>query len=55
VMGDRIYKMKGAKNDVKANRQMLHAKSIKFGLFDKDYEFETDMPEDFGQFLTKVK
>jgi 23S rRNA pseudouridine1911/1915/1917 synthase len=56
VAGDKIYSSKGAKGNNFAKRQMLHAKSIKFTLFKKDYDFSAGFPEDFRialNFLTK--
>lgn len=53
IVGDKIYKLKKIKSENMASRQLLHAKSISFELFGKNYAFETRMPNDFNQFLTK--
>lgn len=52
IVGDNIYKSKRIKK-VAAVRQMLHARSIKFELFGKNYRFSAGEPEDFRRFLTK--
>jgi 23S rRNA pseudouridine1911/1915/1917 synthase len=46
VVGDKLYKLKNIKA-ISAPRQMLHAKSIEFKLFGKDYSFSSTLPEDF--------
>lgn len=51
VAGDKIYKLKNSNKKILTNRQMLHAKKIKFELFGKKYFFETDLPDDFKAFL----
>jgi 23S rRNA pseudouridine1911/1915/1917 synthase len=56
IAGDQKYSLKGAKEDNFAKRQMLHAKSIKFSLFGKNYDFSAEFPKDFQDalnFLTK--
>lgn len=52
IVGDKVYKAKNIKL-LETARQMLHAKSIKFSLFEEDFSFEAPIPEDFNQFLTK--
>jgi len=57
IAGDKIYKLKNSNKKILANRQMLHAKSIKFILFGKDYSFLAEFPEDFSNvlnFLTRL-
>jgi len=54
VVGDKIYRQKNSKSDLSALRQLLHAKSIKFELFGKEYFFQSDIPDDFHRFLTKT-
>lgn len=46
VVGDKLYKLKKIK-PIKASRQMLHAQSIKFKLFDKKYYFSSELPRYF--------
>jgi len=56
IAGDKIYKLKNFKIAGLVRRQMLHAKSIKFILFEKDYSFSAEFPDDFRNvldFLTK--
>lgn len=48
IVGDRIY----GKNESIAERQMLHAKSIKFNLFGKNYGFSSPVADDMKKFLT---
>jgi 23S rRNA pseudouridine1911/1915/1917 synthase len=59
IAGDKLYKTnKTNKTDGMENmavRQMLHAKSIKFNLFEADFLFEVKVPADFDQFLTKSR
>lgn len=58
IVGDKLYKTKTnrtSKTNIiksRAARQMLHAKSIKFGLFGEDFLFEAPTPPDFDHFLT---
>lgn len=52
VAGDLIYGSKKA--SVKAKRQLLHAKELKFNLFCKEYAFSAPIPADFKDFLAKV-
>ena len=51
ILGDDKYKLKNIKTEEKIARHLLHARSIKFGLGEKDFEFEAELPEDFKNFL----
>ncbi|HLN19218.1 MAG TPA: RluA family pseudouridine synthase, partial [Patescibacteria group bacterium] len=53
VVGDKLYKLKKIKPTMVA-RQLLHAKSINFELFGKNYEFEAKLPDDFSKYLTDI-
>lgn len=52
VVGDKIYGSKNSKSKISVPRQLLHAKSINFNLFGKNFSFEAKLPDDFEQFLT---
>lgn len=54
VVGDKIYGSKKVKSKISVPRQLLHAKSIKFELFGKNYFFKTKLPQDFETFLNRV-
>jgi len=66
IVGDKVYKLKNIKIEslIKKpacdamrsimGRQLLHAKSLKFKLFGKNYSFETKLPDDFKAFLNRV-
>lgn len=53
ILGDDKYLPKNMKETAvgSASRHLLHAKSIRFELFGKDYFFETDLPDDFHPYL----
>lgn len=53
VAGDKIYKLKNKKIPVAA-RQLLHARSLKFELFGKKYEFLAEPPRDFFDFSARL-
>lgn len=53
IIGDKIYKAKRIAEDG-SKRQLLHAKSLEFELFEKKYFFEAKLPADFQQFLTNA-
>lgn len=60
VVGDEKYKTKGKniKKNSLAKRHMLHAKRIRFVLFEKRYDFSAEIPRDFLNiigFLTKSR
>jgi 23S rRNA pseudouridine1911/1915/1917 synthase len=54
IVGDRMYKMKKIKMP-EAPRQMLHAKSIKFKLGNRECFFEAKLPKDFKESLNLTK
>lgn len=53
IVGDRLYKKKEFSTDKfpRVDRQLLHAKEIKFELFEKEYDFSAPLPKDFEKFL----
>jgi len=53
IIGDDKYLPKNMKaaGSRGASRHLLHAKSIRFSLFRRDYFFETELPDDFRDFL----
>lgn len=51
LIGDKKYKFKKVAISNEPERQMLHAKSIEFKLFDRNYHFKAGIPEDFQNFL----
>lgn len=51
IVGDLVYGQNVQKN---IERQLLHAHKLKFTLFDKQYEFEAPVPEDFNKFLANL-
>lgn len=55
IVGDEKYKLKNIKTKSQTNRHLLHAKSIKFEIFDKKFEFEAELPYDFQNFLNNIK
>jgi 23S rRNA pseudouridine1911/1915/1917 synthase len=57
IVGDLIYGSKTSKNkkEVLVKRQLLHAKSLAFELDGKHCDFEAKMPQDFAQFLARLK
>ncbi len=46
IVGDKLYKLKNIKS-IPAPRQILHAQSLKFKLFGKNYSFSSLPPADF--------
>ncbi len=50
IVGDKLYKNKRQKK-ASATRQLLHAKEIKFNLFNKEYKISAPTPKDFKDFL----
>lgn len=50
IVGDKKYFLRGIERLDSARRQLLHAESIKFALFGKDYEFNSPLPQDFLDF-----
>jgi 23S rRNA pseudouridine1911/1915/1917 synthase len=55
IVGDKIYGKKFLFKKLKTGRQLLHAKSIKFDLFSRSYEFKMEIPADFHRFLTESR
>jgi len=51
IVGDSKYKLKKFKTIGKANRQLLHAKKIRFSLLGKEYSFQVPLSQDFNLFL----
>lgn len=51
IVGDKKYYTKSIKRQNEIKRQLLHAKSIQFKLFGKDYEFEAQLPKEFFVFI----
>jgi 23S rRNA pseudouridine1911/1915/1917 synthase len=56
VVGDKIY---GKENPLTTNtnlstRHLLHARQIKFELFEKKYSFMAPIPKDFSEFIKKA-
>lgn len=47
IVGDKIYKLKKRAILPEIARQLLHAKSLKFKLLGKQYDFRADLPQDF--------
>lgn len=54
VVGDKLYFFRNTKDKLGAKRQLLHAKKIKFELFGEEKTFESEIPDDFGDFLSKL-
>jgi len=55
VVGDSIYAgKKTGEEQIKAKRQLLHAKELKFTLFGKKYAFIAPIPDDFREFLADI-
>lgn len=55
VAGDKKYKLKKLTKMTLPARQLLHAKNLTFELFGKKYSFQTELPLDFRDFLTKLQ
>ncbi len=56
VVGDRIYGTLDEEcGEDSARRQLLHAHKLKFDLLGQEYEFESPMPADFVDFLSKIE
>lgn len=57
IVGDNVYgaEKKVQISDVLVARQMLHAQKLKFELFDQQYDFTAPIPNDFEEFLAKIK
>ncbi len=56
IFGDRLYASK-ASRELSANlpRHLLHATSLDFTLFGKEYSFKSPLPNDFEKFATLYK
>lgn len=54
IVGDMVYRSLLKKEKILAKRQLLHAKEIKFTLFNKKYHFLAPIPQDFKDFLVNV-
>jgi 23S rRNA pseudouridine1911/1915/1917 synthase len=54
IVGDKKYYLKSVLRQEGIERQLLHAKNIRFELFGKSYEFEAPLPADFEEFLKKA-
>lgn len=52
IVGDRLYGFRRKGSAIKAPRQMLHAGKLSFSLFDKSYDIESELPEDFRTLLS---
>ncbi|MFA7319175.1 MAG: RluA family pseudouridine synthase [Parcubacteria group bacterium] len=53
IVGDEKYAQKKFTDNAGANRLMLHAKKLEFGLGTKKYRLEVPLPSDFRDFLEK--
>ncbi len=53
VVGDKIYKLKKVEK-IEAPRQLLHAQSIKFRLFGKNFIFSANIPKDIAIFAGNI-
>lgn len=51
VIGDAIYGLKNGVHDECVKRQLLHAHKLEFELDGKKYEFASELPEDFKDFI----
>lgn len=56
IIGDKIYGVarKDKSLETLAQRQLLHAKNLKFELFGEQYDFDAPVPDDFEMFLAKI-
>jgi len=56
VVGDRLYAFKEAKGQelLRVDRQLLHAQTLSFALFGKEYQFQAPLPEDFRDILKSI-
>lgn len=54
IVGDKLYKLKRAKSNTGASRQLLHAKSLEFELGGRGYSFSAEIPPEFKQFLANL-
>lgn len=54
VVGDDLYKLRKFNNVIEVNRQLLHAKSIKFNLGGRGYEFSSELPGDMKKFTRGI-
>lgn len=56
VLGDTLYASKASRTSLPiAPRQLLHAVSLSFALFGKQYSFESSLPKDFEKCLALYK
>ncbi|GBE16987.1 ribosomal large subunit pseudouridine synthase D [bacterium BMS3Abin15] len=55
VVGDDKYKLKKTIKPKNVSRQLLHAKDLEFKLWSKKHSFQTELPEDFSDFLTPLE
>ncbi|MFZ2193792.1 MAG: RluA family pseudouridine synthase [Candidatus Moraniibacteriota bacterium] len=55
IVGDKKYYLRGLLRRNEIERQLLHAKNIKFELFGKGYEFEAPLPEDFEKCIKGIE
>lgn len=53
IVGDRLYTRKEYREYPTTSSQLLHAHSISFTLFGKQYSFVSDTPERFRMFITQ--
>lgn len=51
IVGDRLYGFRRKESAIEAPRQMLHAGKLSLTLFDKSYDIESELPEDFKTLL----
>lgn len=51
IVGDEKYNLKKFKIHAKPDRQLLHAKKIRFSLLGKEYSFQAPLTDDFTKFL----
>lgn len=51
IVGDRLYGFRRKESAIEAPRQMLHAGKLSLTLFDKSYDIESELPEDFETLL----
>jgi len=55
LVGDRKYSLKKFPNSEKFSHHLLHAKSLAFNLFEKDYSFESEIPQGFKDVIELSK
>jgi len=56
VLGDTLYASKASRASLPTTpRQLLHAASLSFTLFGKEYSFKSPLPKDFEEFLALYK